>query len=117
MTDQRMKMMNQRNETDESVEADIASENGVIESKDETDKSEDENVEMPDATYESKDGNVGVSEENDKPKVEKVKHDDKSSQNGNTQGIRRSERKRTQRFAINQDDIGDCHDRKDQDYK
>ena len=58
-----------------------------------------------------------MPEENDKPKVEKAKCDVKSSQNGNTQGVRRSERKRTQRFAINQDDIGECDDRNDRDYK
>ena len=51
---------------DDLVEADIASENGTIESKDETDKSEDESVETPDATYESKGENVGMPEDNEK---------------------------------------------------
>ena len=58
-----------------------------------------------------------MSEDNDKSKVKKTKHDDKSSQDGNTQTVRRSERKHTQRFPINQDDIGECDDRNDKDYK
>ena len=105
------------NITDDSVEADIASENRAIESKDETDRSEDESIEMPDATYESKDENVGISEDNNKQKEEKTNHNDIPSQNGNAQTVRRSERKHIQRFPIDQDDIGECDDRNNKDYK
>ena len=45
---------------------------------------------------------MDLSDENDRSKVEKAKNDVKSGQNENTQGVRRSDRKRTQRFAINQ---------------
>ena len=54
-----------------------------------------------------------LPDENDKSKDDKVRNDVKS----NTQSIRRSDRKHTQRFEINPDEIGECDDRNDQDYK
>ena len=57
-----------------------------------------------------------MQKDNGKPNVKKAEHG-KSRQDGNTQTVRRSERKHTQRFPINQDDIGECDDRNDKDYK
>ena len=55
--------------------------------------------------------------EKDKSEENEVKNDVKSYQNEDTKHVRRSVRKCTQRFEIKPDEIGECDDRNDQDYK
>ena len=104
-------------ESDESKKINIDSENEIIEPKDETDETKNEDDETKDETDESKDEDVELPDENDKSKEDKVGNDVKSNQNRDTQHVRRSDRKRTQRFEIKPDEIGECDDRNDQDYK
>ena len=44
-------------------------------------------------------------------------NDGNSGQTENIQGIRRSKREHKQRIKINPDEIGDCDDENDEDYK
>ena len=46
-----------------------------------------------------------------------MRSDVRSNQDENVQNVRRSGRKHTQRFKIKPDEIGECDDKNDKDYK
>ena len=99
-----------KNESDESEDVND-------EPKDETNETKIEDDETKDETDELKDEDVELLDEIDKSEEDKVRNDVKSNQNRDTKHVRRSDRKRTQRFEIKPDEIGECDDRHDQDYK
>ena len=58
-----------------------------------------------------------TNDENDKPKNEELEINVRLNQDENVQNVRRSERKHIQRIEINPDEIGECDDENDDDYK
>ena len=55
--------------------------------------------------------------EKDESGEDKVRSDKELNQKKDIKHVRRSVRKRTQRFEIKPDEIGECDDKNDQDYK
>ena len=49
--------------------------------------------------------------------INRVENDEQLNQIDNAQGIKRSTREHKQRIEISPDEIGDCDDENDQDYK
>ena len=78
------------------------------------DDSKDEPVEINDADGKSEEDEArDAADEETQSKEDEVRSDLKS----NSQSVRRSERKHTQRFEIRPDEIGECDDENDQDYR
>ena len=86
-------------------------------SKNENVESKDENVESEDETNESRNENVESQNENHESKEDEVRSDVISNQDENVQNVRRSDKKCMQRFKIKPDEIGECDDKNDKDYK
>ena len=63
------------------------------------------------------DSRTDTNEENDKTRNDELRINARLNQDENVQNVRRSERKHTQRFKINPDEIGECDDENDEDYK
>ena len=55
--------------------------------------------------------------EQDISEQDKTKDDGESNKKEDIRYVRRSVRKRTQRFEITPEEIGECEDKNDQDYK
>ena len=80
---------------------------------DEKDKTDDNNENDEARDDENNESDELRNDEND----EIVENDETLSQADNVQGIRRSTREHKQRIKITPDEIGDCDDEKDKDYK
>ena len=80
---------------------------------DEKDKNDDKNENDEASDDENNEPDELRNDEND----EIVENDETLSQADNVQGIRRSTREHKQRIKITPDEIGDCDDENDKDYK
>ena len=75
----------------------------------------DENNEM--RNDENDENDDSGNNENDETRNDEVRNNESSDRDENHQGVRRSKREHKQKIKINPDEIGECDDENDKDYK
>ena len=75
------------------------------------------NDDTKDGTDETNNEYAELLNEQDGSKEDKTKDDKELNKKEDIRHVRRSIRKRTQRFEIKPEEIGECNDKNDQDYK
>ena len=102
----------QKNEVKEDIEETTRTDKAIAE--------ENPNLEIADNVKGNEENDEGITTEN--PEAESTNDDEENYEHIEAkdeirQDIRRSKRKRNQRFNIHPDEIGECEDEKDEDYK